>query len=110
MVRAFTADPVAPGVVDSIVDLARRAPSAGHSQGWAFVVLEGPEQTARYWDITLPVERRATFGWPGLVDAPVLILALVRPDGYVAAVGRGDDHAAIDYYRQAMRTLATSSR
>jgi len=35
--------------------------------------------------------------------------ALVRPDGYVAAVGRGDDHAAIDNYRQTVRTLATSS-
>jgi nitroreductase len=97
MVRAFTDEPVAPAVVDSLVDLARRAPSAGHSQGWAFVVLEGSQQTARYWDVTLPEDRRAGFRWPGLVTAPVLILVLVRPDAWVeryaepdkAAVGLG---------------------
>ena len=88
MVRAFTDDPVDPSVIDGLLDLARRAPSAGHSQGWAFVVLEGPEQTARYWDITLPPARRPAFRWPGLVTAPVLIVALVRPDAidYAASV------------------------
>ena len=35
--------------------------------------------------------------------------ALVRPDGYVAAVERDGDHAAIDNYRQRLRTLTTSS-
>ncbi len=79
MVRAFTDEPVDPAVVDALVDLARRAPSAGHTQGWAFVVLEGADQTCRYWDVTLPDERRASFRWPGLVAAPVLIVALVRP-------------------------------
>lgn len=96
MVRAFTDEPVDPAVVDALVDLARRAPSAGHSQGWAFVVLAGDE-TARYWDVTLPAERRTAFRWPGLVAAPVLIVALVRPDAWVeryaepdkAAVGLG---------------------
>ena len=46
MVRAFTADPVDPSVVDDLVDLARRAPSAGNSQGMAYLVLEGAD-TAR---------------------------------------------------------------
>ncbi len=40
MVRAFTPEPVAVAVARALVDLARRAPSAGHSQGWAFVALE----------------------------------------------------------------------
>jgi nitroreductase len=100
MVRAFTTDPVDPQVVDHLVDLARRAPSAGHSQGWAFVALEG-EETSRYWDLTLLADRRAAFRWPGLVTAPVLIVALVRPDAWVeryaepdkAAAGLGDDVA-----------------
>jgi 2-polyprenyl-6-methoxyphenol hydroxylase-like FAD-dependent oxidoreductase len=34
--------------------------------------------------------------------------ALVRPDGYVAVVGRADDHAAIDNYLQTVRSLATT--
>ena len=39
MVRAFTEDPVDPAVVDGLIDLARRAPAAGNTQGSAFVVL-----------------------------------------------------------------------
>lgn len=83
MVRAFTAEPVDPALVDELVDLARRAPSAGNSQGWAFVVLSGAQETARYWDVTLPPERRGSFRWPGLVAAPVLVVCLVRPDAWV---------------------------
>ena len=83
MVRAFTPEPVAPEVVDELVDLARRAPSAGNSQGTAYVVLEGPEETARYWDVALPAQRRPGFRWRSLLDAPVLVVALVRPDTWV---------------------------
>jgi nitroreductase len=93
MVRAFTDAPVDPAVVDGLVDLARRAPSAGHSQGWAFVVLSGPEETARYWDVALPAERRPSFRWPGLVAAPVLVVALVRPDAWVERYAEPDKAA-----------------
>jgi nitroreductase len=92
MVRAFTPAPVEPAVVDALVDLARRAPSAGHSQGWAFVVLEGGE-TARYWDVALPPERRRDFRWPGLVRAPVLVVALVDPGAWVARYAEPDKAA-----------------
>lgn len=90
MVRAFTADPVEPAVVDGLIDLARRAPSAGNSQGLAYVVLEGAVETARYWDLTLPAERRAGFRWPGLVGAPVLVVVLVRPDAWVERYAEPD--------------------
>lgn len=90
MVRAFTDEPVDAAVVDGLVDLARRAPSAGNSQGCAFVVLSGSEETARYWDVTLPAERRASFRWPGLVAAPVLIVCLVRPAAWVERYGEAD--------------------
>jgi len=93
MVRAFAAEPVDPSVVDGLVDLARRAPSAGNSQGWAFVVLEGAEQTNLYWDIALPTERRASFRWPGLLAAPVLIVALVRPGAWVERYAEPDKSA-----------------
>jgi nitroreductase len=83
MVRAFEAAPLDPAVVDGLVDLARRAPSAGHTQGLAYLVLEGPDRTGRYWEITLPPERRASFRWQGLLDAPVLVLVLVRPGTWV---------------------------
>jgi len=93
MVRAFTDAHVEPALVDHLVDLARRAPSAGHTQGWAFVVLEGAEETSRYWDVTLPAARRAGFRWPGLLEAAVLVVALVRPVAWAERYAE-DDKAA----------------
>lgn len=91
MVRAFDPDrPVAPSVVDELVAVACTAPSAGNTQGWHFVVLEGPGQCARFWDASLPADRRATFGWPGLLDAPVLICPVADPDAYVSRYAEAD--------------------
>ncbi|MGZ4150493.1 MAG: nitroreductase family protein, partial [Actinomycetota bacterium] len=39
-------------VIDRILDVARRAPSAGFSQGVDFVVLDTPETIAEFWRIT----------------------------------------------------------
>lgn len=90
MCRNFSPDPVAPAQVDRLLDLARRAPSAGNSQGTSFVVLEGPAQTARYWDLTLPEARRDGFRWPGLLQAPVLVVVLASPRAYVRRYAEAD--------------------
>lgn len=90
MVRAFTDEAVDPAALDRILDLANRAPSAGNSQGWHFVVLEGPDQTRRFWDITLSTERRASFRWPGLLRAPVLVLPLADADRYLSRYSEPD--------------------
>ena len=82
MSRAFRPDPLSAGLLDRLVDLASRAPSAGKTQGWHLVVLEGLE-TARFWDITLPAERRGTFRWQRLLDAPVIALPFADPQAYV---------------------------
>jgi nitroreductase len=89
MVRAFAPRPVPPEVVDRLIDGARRAPSAGNTQPWAFVVLEG-EETARVWDVTLPVSRRAGFRWPGLLAAPVVVVPVVEPAAYARRYGEED--------------------
>ncbi len=89
MVRAFTDDPVAIEAIEGLVDLARRAPSAGHVQGRAFVSLSGP-QTRRYWDVALPEGRRESFAWPGLVAAPALIVCLARPAAWVERYAEPD--------------------
>ena len=81
MVRAFTGEPVAPAAVDRILELARRAPSAGNADGLDFLVLEGPAVSA-YWDVTLPEPRRAEFAWPGLLAAPVVVVVWADPDAY----------------------------
>lgn len=93
MVRAFTADPVDPAVVDHLCDLARRAPSAGNSQAVAFLVLDDVAATDRYWSATLTPERRRSFRWPGLLAAPVLVVVSTRPDTYVARYAEPDKAA-----------------
>ena len=93
MTRSFVADrPVDPSLLDSLVDLAARAPSAGKTQGWHLVVLEGGE-TERFWGTTLPSERRDSFAWPGLLHAPVIALPLADPQAYVDRYGEADKAA-----------------
>lgn len=82
MTRAFRPEPLPEGLLESLVDLASRAPSAGKAQGWHVVVLEGAA-TARFWDITLPDDRRSAFRWPRLLDAPVLALPFADPQAYL---------------------------
>lgn len=82
MTRAFTTEGMAPGVLEGLVELASRAPSAGKAQGWHLVALEGAD-TARFWDVTLPTERRASFRWPKLLDAPAILLPFADPQAYV---------------------------
>jgi nitroreductase len=56
MVRNYDPDrPVPPEVIERILDHAIRAPSAGFSQGWAFLVLEAPADRAAFWAATTPV-------------------------------------------------------
>jgi nitroreductase len=92
MVRSYQDMPVDDSVLDRVLDAARRAPSAGNTQGLDLVVLSGDE-TARYWDVTLPAARRASFRWPGLLRAPVLVLPYVRPASYAERYAEPDKSA-----------------
>jgi len=89
MRRSFNDVPVDRRVIEQCVDLARLSPSAGKSQGWNLVVLEG-SQTEKFWSCTLPVERRSTFAWPGLLRAPVIAIALADPTAYVERYSEAD--------------------
>jgi nitroreductase len=90
MVRAFEPRPLPAGTLDRILELGLHAPSAGFSQGWELLVLEGPEQTARYWDVTLPADRRETFAWAGLLSAPALVIPLAHAQAYVDRYAEAD--------------------
>ncbi len=81
MTRSFDGRPIPLGLLDDLVELANRAPSAGKTQGWHVIALEG-EQTSRYWDATLPAERRPDFKWQGLLRAPVILVALADATAY----------------------------
>jgi nitroreductase len=52
MVRNYAERPVERDVVDRCLRNATRAPSAGFSQGWAFLVLDTPDDVRRWWEAT----------------------------------------------------------
>jgi len=83
MVRSFEDRPVPREVVDTMLARAIRAPSAGFSQGWAFVVLEGPDQTDLFWRTTTTPDWRAGTRRAGLLRAPVVVLPLAHRQAYL---------------------------
>jgi len=107
MTRSFDGAPVDPAVIDDMVDLASRAPSAGKAQGWHLVVLEG-EHTALFWDTTLPAVRRDSFRWQQLLNAPVIALPFAdskaytdryaEPDKIQTGLGAGPDAWPVPYW------------
>jgi nitroreductase len=83
MVRNFSERAIPSEVLDRILSNALHAPSAGFTQGWEFLVLEGPEQTSRFWESNFPADGRQKFRWQGLFDAPVVIIVFSSMDAYL---------------------------
>jgi nitroreductase len=89
MVRRFDQRPVPTETIDRIVDVGRRAPSAGFSQGLELLVLDTPGSVAEFWDLT----RDPEFGWDAddvAVGPTVLVLPLPDPDRYLARYSQPD--------------------
>lgn len=76
MVRNFSGAAVPPEARERLLRYALRAPSAGNSQGWAFLVLEAAEERQSFWSATCdPLQ--APDGWrAGMQRAPLLVVAL----------------------------------
>ncbi len=84
MIRNYSPEPVDPSVLDRILDNAVRAPSAGFSQGWAFLVLDTPDDVARYWRSTAGDRVDDPDRWlHGMMTAPVVIVPLSHTDAYL---------------------------
>jgi nitroreductase len=91
MVRRYSARPVPKEVLDRVLRLAVRAPSAGFSQGVDLLVLEGPQQTRRFFEVTSDQEFLANpQAIRGLLEAPVIILPIGDPSVYVARYAEAD--------------------
>jgi nitroreductase len=121
MVRRFTPEPVSDAAVNRLLAAAVRAPSAGHTQPWAFVVVReaarrralGEAALAQRWLADAPVavvacadvaRSRARYGRRAeryaVVDtafASLLLLLQVVEEGLGACfVGAFDDAAVVD--------------
>lgn len=90
MTRSFAPDPLDPELVLRLLDIARRAPSAGNCQAAGFILLDTPELVARYWNTTLPPKRREGFRWQHLLSAPVLAIVTTEPERYPARYSQPD--------------------
>ena len=82
MVHVFEQRPVDPALVDHLLEIARRAPSAGFSQGTDFLVLDDAVALAQFWDLTddpqFPRGDGERAGAP-----PVVVLAFADPGRYL---------------------------
>lgn len=85
MTRRFDPTPLDSGAVTELLDLARRAPSAGFSQGVHFLALQG-DAVRDFWRVS------GGDGWfaEGVLAAPVIVLPLADPDAYTHRYGEGD--------------------
>ena len=86
MIRHYTDEPIAPEALERVLGNALRAPSAGFSQGWAFLVLTDPADRARFWPF-VPARAEQT---PTMQDAPLVVVPLAHKLAYLERYARPD--------------------
>lgn len=83
MVRSYERDrPVPREALEALLDLAIRAPSAGYSQGWHFLVLDDPTSCQAFWAATSGDDPPDTW-LSRLRTAPALIVCLSDKQAYL---------------------------
>lgn len=88
-VRAYTDEVPPHDTLAACVDIARRAPSAGFSQGIDFIVLDDHDTVAEYYAITTPPDE--VIPDEMLVHRPpVIVLVLSDPLRYLRRYSEGD--------------------
>jgi nitroreductase len=93
MVRAYTDEPVAPEARDRILRAANRAPSAGFSQGYALLTLEGPDELGPFWKLLSRYhgdESAAALSFEPVTHAPLVVVPLSCKDIYLDRYARPD--------------------
>jgi nitroreductase len=83
MIRSYDPDrPVERETLETILNLAIRAPSAGHTQGWRFLVLDDITSRSRFWSATSD-DGPADSWLRRLQSAPALIVCLSDKQAYL---------------------------
>ena len=90
MVRNYSTDPVDPAIVDLSLHNATRAPNAGFSQGWAFLVLDTPDDVRRFWAATSEDLDEPDSWLAGMMGAPVVILPCSSKAAYLRRYAEED--------------------
>jgi nitroreductase len=92
MIRTYRPDaPVPRETIDELLQLAMRAPSAGHTQGWQFLVLDDVDSRAAFWRLTAGADDVQADGWRRrLSSAPVLIVVFSDREAYLARYAEPD--------------------
>ena len=90
MVRDYSDRPVAPATVDRALRNATRAPSAGFSQGWAFLVLDRPDDVRRFWAATADDIDHPDSWLTGMMRAPVVVIPCSSKRAYLARYAEDD--------------------
>lgn len=91
MIRDFDPDRAVPReLVDAALRLALRAPSAGFSQGWDFVVLTDPVDRQRFWDATTNADEEMDAWLAKVSSAPVLVLCCGDMNTYLRRYAQPD--------------------
>ncbi|WP_067494746.1 nitroreductase family protein [Actinoplanes sp. TFC3] len=90
MVRTYDPDrPVPPEIIDKLLKHALRAPSAGFSQGWGFLVLQTPEDRDLYWSVTSS-GGEADSWLQRMRTAPLIIVAMSNKSVYLDRYAQPD--------------------
>ncbi len=79
MVRSFEDRPVPAETVERLLANARKAPSAGFSQPWSFLVFDGKDEVEKFWSV-VDTERQGWKGWPDIWNAPLMIVCCSNKD------------------------------
>jgi len=92
MVRNYAETPVDPAIVERALRNATHAPSAGFSQGWAFLVLDSPDDVRRWWETTTdPADLANPDTWlAGMMRAPVVIVPCSSKAAYLRRYAESD--------------------
>lgn len=90
MVRSYATMPVDPAIVDRALANATRAPSAGFSQGWGFLVLDTPHDVHRYWAATADGIDDPDEWLIGMMRAPVVVVPCSSKVAYLGRYAEPD--------------------